>query len=46
MNLLEDEWLTVIRRNGETEKLQGLWRIVNGIDSDNPIVDIVAPRRF
>ena len=44
MNLLEDEWLTAMRRNGETEKLQGLWQIVNGIDSDNPIVDIVAPR--
>lgn len=44
MNLLEDEWLTVLRRNGDREKLQGLWRIVDGVESDNPIVDIVSPR--
>lgn len=44
MNLLEDEWLSVIRRNGEQEKLKGLWQITAGIDSDNSIVDVVSPR--
>jgi CRISPR system Cascade subunit CasA len=44
MNLLEDEWLTVIRRNDEQEKLKGLWQITAGIDSDNPIVDVISPR--
>jgi CRISPR system Cascade subunit CasA len=44
MNLLEDEWLTVLRRNGETHKITGLWQITAGIDSDNPIVDVVSPR--
>lgn len=43
-NLLEDEWLTVIHRHGETHKIKGLWQITVGIDSDNPIVDIVVPR--
>jgi CRISPR system Cascade subunit CasA len=44
MNLLEDKWLSVIRRNGEQEKLAGLWQIAEGVASDNPIVDIVSPR--
>lgn len=44
MNLLEDEWLSVIRGHGEQEKLSGLWQITKGIASDNPIVDVVSPR--
>jgi CRISPR system Cascade subunit CasA len=44
MNLLEDEWLSVIRRNGEQEKLKGLWQITEGNASDNPIVDVISPR--
>lgn len=44
MNLLEDEWLSVIRRNGEQEKLKGLWQITAGNESDNPIVDVISPR--
>ena len=44
MNLLEDEWLTVLRRNGEAHKITGLWQITAGIDLDNPIVDVVSPR--
>ena len=44
MNLLEDKWLTVLRRDGDTHKIKGLWQITEDIDSDNPIVDIVAPR--
>lgn len=43
-NLLEDEYLSVIRRNGEQEKLKGLWQITLGIDSENPIVDVISPR--
>jgi len=42
MNLLEDEWLSVIRLNGEQEKLKGLWRITEGVG--NPIVDVISPR--
>lgn len=42
MNLLEDEWLSVIRLNGEQEKLKGLWRITEG--DGNPIVDVISPR--
>jgi len=44
MNLLEDQWLSVIRRNGERERLAGLWQITEGIVSDNPIIDVVSPR--
>lgn len=44
MNLLEDEWLSVIRCNGEQEKLKGLWQITADRNSDNPIVDVLSPR--
>lgn len=44
MNLLEDEWLSVIHRNGEKQKLKGLWLVTAGINSDNPIIDILSPR--
>lgn len=42
MNLLEDEWLKVVRRNGNVETLKGLWCITE--HADNPIVDLVSPR--
>ncbi|NOS88305.1 MAG: type I-E CRISPR-associated protein Cse1/CasA [Methylococcaceae bacterium] len=44
MNLLEDEWLSVVRRNGEQEKLQGLWQITHDLTGTNPITDVLVPR--
>ena len=42
MNLLQDKWITVIRKNGGTEKIAP-YQITDQIDS-NPIVEIITPR--
>ncbi len=42
MNLLQDKWITVIRKNGETEKIAP-YEITDKIDS-NPIIEIITPR--
>lgn len=43
MNLLQDQWITIQRKNGGIEKIAP-YQITDGVKSDNPIVDIVTPR--
>ncbi len=44
MNLLEDQWLKVIHKDSQYQQIQGLWNILDQIDSNNPVVDIISPR--
>ena len=43
MNLITDQWLPVIRKDGSKEKIAP-WQITDGINDDRPIMEIDAPR--
>ncbi len=43
MNLLNDRWLPVFRKDGARDKISP-WQITSGIEGDNPIVEIDSPR--
>ncbi|GBF50738.1 CRISPR-associated protein CasA/Cse1 [Leptospira ryugenii] len=43
MNLMQDKWITVQRKKGEIEKIAPS-QITDGVNSDNPIIEIVTPR--
>jgi CRISPR system Cascade subunit CasA len=43
MNLLQDKWINVMRKNGNIEKIAP-YEITDGVNTDNPIVEILTPR--
>ncbi|MEW6041434.1 MAG: type I-E CRISPR-associated protein Cse1/CasA, partial [Elusimicrobiota bacterium] len=43
MNLIDDKWIPVRRKNGEKIKIAP-WQITEGIGTDNKITELAAPR--